>query len=69
MTSSRGDDLLDLERGLRVTPEDVVALRRAREIPLSPEERAQLLTALPEATSEELRRRPLFRGTPFRLAE
>jgi len=54
---------LDLERGLPVTPEDVAALRRARELTaLTWDECAAFLAALPTPSIGELRARPLLTG-------
>jgi len=61
---------LDLEHGLPVTPEDVAALRRARELTtLTWDEYAAFLAALPTPSIEELRARPLLTGEPFRLID
>ena len=66
----RGEDSdlgLDLERDLPTTPEDVAVLRRLRNPPVTPEEYAELLRAMGDASYEELARRPGPRGEPFEL--
>jgi len=59
--------VLDLERDLPTTPEDVAALRRARSLEVSPAEYEELLRACGDASPEELARRPGPRGEPFEL--
>lgn len=68
MKSNERSEPLDLEAGLRTTPADVEALRRARVTPpMSPAEYLEFLSRF-EATPEELRRRRGPRGPePFRL--
>jgi len=58
---------LDLERDLPTTPEDVAALRRLRDLPVSPAEYEELLRACGDASPEELARRQGPRGEPFEL--
>jgi hypothetical protein len=68
MSSSVGSEPLDLEHGLPVLPEDVLALRRARaRSSLGWEEYVAFLAAQPPPSLEELRARPLSGGEPFRL--
>jgi len=56
-----------LERDLPTTPEDVAALRRLRDLPVSPAEYEELLRACGDASPEELARRQGPRGEPFEL--
>jgi hypothetical protein len=68
MISNDSDDFLDLDRSLKVTPQDVAALRRVREMrPLSIEEYAAFLASLPQPTCEQLRSRKGPCGEPFHL--
>ena len=70
MKSSSGEpEPLDLDSGLPVTPEDVAALRRAREQAqtMSGDEYLAFLASFGHATYEELKARPLFKGEPFVL--
>jgi hypothetical protein len=68
MSSSDPDDRLDLERGLPVTPADVMAQRRLRTpSAMTPEEYMAFLDSLPEPTYEQLRNRRGPRGEPFEL--
>jgi hypothetical protein len=68
MRSQDEADLLDLERGLPVTREDIAALRQARSHDaLTWDEYAAFLAAQPSPSSEELRARPLLTGEPFRV--
>ena len=46
---------------------DVEALRRARGVGLEPAQLRQLLEAMPQLSYEELARRPILDGEPFRL--
>jgi hypothetical protein len=68
MSSSDFADRLDLDRGLPVTPEDVAAQRRRRELP-RPGFSAYpaALAALPPASPAELRARRGPHGEPFTL--
>ncbi len=59
--------VLDLERDLRTTPEDVAVLRRLRDEPVTAEQYAELLRAMGHASREELARRRGPRGAPFEL--
>jgi hypothetical protein len=69
MSSRDPSELLDLDRGLPTTPQDVEALRRLRQMPLvlTAGEYFRFLAILPQPSPEELRRRPGPRGEPFRL--
>jgi hypothetical protein len=60
---------LDLDRGLPVTPEDVVVLRERRERlpPMTFREYLVFLQSVPSASPEQLRQRGGPRGEPFRL--
>ena len=65
--SSSDSDLLDLERGLRTTAEDVAALQRVRrERRLSTEEYLRALARLPPPPADSRRKR-VYGGEPFRL--
>ena len=70
-SSSRDSDVLDLERGIPTTPEDVEAqgrVRRARR--LSTEEYLRALARFPPHPPERLRsRRRVYGGEPFRLTD
>ncbi len=68
MRSGDASDLLDLSR-IVTTPEDVRALRQARErAPLPSEDFLKALAALPQPSHEALRRRRGPSGPdPFRL--
>ena len=46
---------------------DVEALRRARAVGLEPAQLRRLQEAMPEPTYEELARRPILDGEPFKL--
>lgn len=60
--------LLDLERDLPTTEEDVAALRRARaDLSLSPEAYETFLAAFDPPSYEELLARKGPRGAPFEL--
>ena len=65
----RPEPLLELDRDLPTTPEDVAALRRAREASerLSPSEYSDFLRALGKPSIEELRRRRGPHSEPFEL--
>ncbi len=66
MSSQKPPALLDLERTLRVSQEDVEALRRARLAPpMSPEEYLKFSSFEPSPEALRARRGP--RGEPFRL--
>ena len=69
--SSRDSDLLDLERGLTTTPEDIEAQRRARRARrLSTEDYLRAIARFPPHPPE--RPRPMkrvFGGAPFRLTD
>ncbi len=68
MKSSSGEpEPLDLDSGLPVTPEDVAALRRLRQPPMTSEQYLAFLASFGHATYEELKARPLFKGEPFIL--
>jgi hypothetical protein len=69
--SSRGSELLDLERGLPTTPEDVEAQRRMRRTRrLSTEEYLQALAHLPPPPPEARRsKKRAYGGEPFRLID
>jgi hypothetical protein len=59
---------LDLERGLKVTADDVRALRAAQPGPMTVEEYLRWVAQFPAPSYEELRRRPgPARGPMFRL--
>lgn len=65
--SSRPSDLLDLERGLHTTPDDVAALQRLRrERRLSTQEYLRALVRVPP-TLRDRRRKRVYVGEPFRL--
>lgn len=66
-TSSAQGDLLDLERDLPTTAEDVAMLRRLRDRRLTPAEYQALLDAFGDAPTEVLRKRRGPRGEPFTL--
>ena len=70
-SSSRGSDLLDLERGIPTTPTDVLAVRRAKHSRrLSTEDYLRALRCLPELSFEARRsRRRAHGGEPFRLSD
>lgn len=65
----RREPLLDLERDLPTSAEDVLALRSARlgSRSLPPAARARLLAAAGHPEYEVLRRRKLLVGEPFEL--
>ncbi len=63
------DDVLDLVRGLPVTPEDVEALRLHRPGPMTFDEYCDFLSHLPPVPYEVLAARPGPRGEPFRLPD
>lgn len=66
MTRSSPPDLLDLEKDIPTTEEDVLALRRHR--PQWREDWLDQLTALSETFPYDLRKRPTFEGCePFEL--
>ena len=69
MSSRKPSDLLDLERDIPTTPEDVLALRENRP-PAGDDwlaELQRLADQFPE-TDETLRKRPTFEGcAPFEL--
>lgn len=65
--SDTDPNVLDLERDLPTTSEDVEVLRRLRKRPVTPAEYAALLAALGDAPVEELKRRKGPRGRPFEL--
>jgi hypothetical protein len=70
MSSPGKPELIDLDRGLPVSAEDVAALRRARSLTsLTWREYEAFLTAQPPASAEALRARPLLLGEPFRLRD
>ena len=70
MSSSAGSEPLDLEHGLPVRPEDVLALRRARALSsLGWQEYVTFLATQPPPSIEELRARPLSGGEPFRILD
>lgn len=70
MSSSIASEPLDLERGLPVRAEDVLALRRVRmRSSLTWQEYVAWLAAQPLPTIEALRARPLLKGEPFRLPQ
>lgn len=48
-------------------PEDIEALRRAREVPVDRTAAEALQQAIRQPTLEELRNRPIMKGQPFRL--
>lgn len=62
------DSLLDLDRDLPTTAEDVTALRRNRPASALPwwEQLQRLIDQVPDA-AEQARRRPVFSGPPFEL--
>ena len=70
-SSSKGSDLLDLERGLPTTQADVLALRRLRRSRrLSTEEYLRALARLPARPPEvDPSRRRRYGGEPFRLGD
>jgi len=60
--------MLDLERGLPTTPEDVAALHRVRDAgALDFEGYLRFLAQLPPLTYEQLRAKPGPCGEPFKL--
>ncbi|MEM6456706.1 MAG: hypothetical protein AAF772_16565 [Acidobacteriota bacterium] len=61
--------MTQLERDLPTTPEDVAALRRAREasLTMTPAAYGAFLKMLGPADIETLRARPVFSGPPFEL--
>lgn len=62
------DWVLGLEHDLPLTAEDIAVLRRLnRDVALSPAEYERFLEQFGHASTEELRRRPCFRGEPFEL--
>lgn len=62
------DSLLDLDRDLPTTPEDIAALRRHRPKPDLPWwEQLQILHDQVPDAAEQARRRPVFSGPPFEL--
>jgi len=69
MSSKEPSDLLDLEKGIPTTPEDVRALRENR--PRAGEdwlEQVQKLADQFPASYEDLKKRPIFEGyEPFEL--
>ncbi len=69
MSSQDSSEPLDLDRDLPVTPQDVAALRRAREMtyPMTLDEYFAFLSALPPASYETLRARRGPCGEPFVL--
>jgi hypothetical protein len=68
MPSDERSELLDLDRGLPTTPEDVAALRRLRfHSPVTTREFFRFMAALEPPTYLALRARPGPRGEPFRL--
>ena len=69
MKSGKSYKLLDLQRDLPTNPEDVIALRRAREAgTLSFEEYLEFLAKFPPLSIPELRSRKGPAGiTPFEL--
>jgi hypothetical protein len=67
MKTSGDVDLLDLDRGLPTTAEDVAALHALRAPSLSRTDYEAWLRSLPAPTYAELRRRPVSIGEPFRL--
>ncbi len=68
MPSDARSELLDLERGLPTTAEDVAALRRLRQHPpVSTRDLLRFLASLKPPTWQELRSRHGPRGEPFRL--
>ncbi len=68
MSSREHSRLLDLDRGLPTTPEDVAALRRARErSALDMVAFLRALASLPQPRWETLRARPGPHGEPFEL--
>ena len=68
MSSSDFPDLLDLDRGLPTSREDVEILRRLRNASvMTLDEYFQFCASLPQPAAEELASRPLTRGAPVRL--
>jgi hypothetical protein len=67
MKRSGDPELLDLERGLPTTAQDVEALHALRAPQLSRADYEDWLRSLPAPTLEELRRRPISIGEPFSL--
>lgn len=68
MSSPGRPELLDLERDLPTTPEDVAALRRAREVVrLDSTGYLRFLASLPATPGLDLRNRRGPRGEPFDL--
>ena len=68
MSSSGRSELLDLERDLPTTPEDVAALRRARQpVRLDTAAYLRFLASLPAPPGLDLRARRGPGGEPFDL--
>jgi hypothetical protein len=67
MKRSGDPELLDLERGLPTTAQDVEVLRALRAPRLSRADYEAWLRSLPGPTMEELRRRSISIGEPFTL--
>lgn len=69
MSSSERSEPLDLDNGLPVTAEDVLAQRRRREAPstMSVTEYFRFLAAFPPASYEQLKGRRGPQGEPFTL--
>ena len=71
MSSTKTSDLVDLERDLPTTPEDIRALRQHRAVapPGWPDQLQELVDQMPaEVVREHLRRRKTFEGCePFEL--
>jgi len=69
-SSSSDSELLDLDRGLPTTPEDVQALRLARRSRrLSTEDYLRALKRMRPPAEPERPRQRVFGGEPFRLTE
>ena len=67
MSSNDRPDLLDLERGLPTTEEDVIALRKLRYPSMTDAEYMRFLTTLHTPDQETLRAKHGPRGEPFKL--
>ena len=68
MSESKRQAPIDVVAGLpESSPEDVDALQAARGTSLTLAQIEQLHAALPKPTYEDLARRPILDGTPFKL--
>jgi hypothetical protein len=69
MSSFDSSEPLDLDKGLPVTPQDVAAQRRQRQVmrPMSTAEFLAYLESFPAPSYEALKSRRTPRGEPFTL--